>query len=64
MSKRNPKPTYARTREQLGDPVLLMLEPEEDEGDFWYDFLHLDWKEVLALIIVAAWMFYTVYTFN
>ena len=62
--KRNPLPKYERDEDKLGDPILKMLEPDQDENEFWYDFMHLDWKEVVAWIIVSSWLFYSVYTFN
>jgi len=64
MGRRNPLPKYERDEDKLGDPMLKMLEPEEDTTTFWYDFTHLDWKEIVAILIVAAWLLYCVYTYN
>ena len=62
--KRNPLPKYEKNPDNLGDPILKMLEPEEDTSEFWYDFMHLDWKEIVALGLVAAWLFFCVFTSN
>jgi hypothetical protein len=62
--KRNPRPEVEKDEDKYGDPILRMLKPEQDETEFWYDFLHLDLKEIVALLLVAAWLLYSVYTYN
>lgn len=64
MGKHNPQPKYQKDPDKYGDPILRMLVPEEDETTFWYDFTHLDWKEIVAILLVAAWLFYCVYNYN
>jgi hypothetical protein len=64
MGRKRPIPEIEKDPDKYGDPILRMIEPEQDETEFWYDFLHLDWKEIVALALVAAWLLYCVYTYN
>jgi hypothetical protein len=61
MGRRKKRDKLERDKAKFGDPVLAAFLEQDDRKDtFWYDFLHLDIKEVIAWIIATAFLFWCV----